>query len=141
MVRGRREDGKIWGSSKKTVAPFKAVAPPKAVVPPKAVAPPRAIEPHGTAVSQKTAKRSALLQRELAQSASQNHPTRPWHNQITIHERDQTSNKPGKTGRQLPLPMARSPRAFSHHGGDQDPSAPGGDCRVNATATTEETKT
>src|SRR5260221_8622270 len=40
--------------------------------------------------SQKTAKRSALLRRELAQSASQNHFNSPWHKQITIHDREQT---------------------------------------------------
>jgi len=53
--------------------------------------------------SQKTAKRSALLRGELAQSASQNDLNRPWHYQITIHDREEARYKLGEAERRSPL--------------------------------------
>jgi len=51
-----------------------------------------------------------LLRSELAQSASQNDLNRPWHYQITIHDRGQASHKLGEAERRARFRLGESRR-------------------------------
>jgi hypothetical protein len=68
-----------------------------------------------------TVKRSALLHCALAQSASQNAVTRPWHDQIAICDREEARNELGEAERRSRLRSRRSRGDRAKHGGDEDP--------------------